>query len=80
MSKYAKIPQGDYDKCVGQARMAVRQTLSMFNIYDLKDFIVGAEDELVEIMEQFGERVRGNEVPILPKTQRIPRRVNGELR
>jgi len=74
MAKYAKIPQRDYDKAKGQLRMAIRQTLSVFDMYDLKAFLSGAEDEIVEIAEQFGERVRGNDVPIMPKKKRVLRR------
>jgi len=71
---YQKIPQKEYDKAVGTLRLRLNDVFQAFNIYGLHIFINGAIDEVMELAEQFGQRVRGEDIPIQLKKKRNARR------
>ena len=73
MSDYPKISQESYDKAKGQFKMAVGEVLSVFNIYGMHIYLGGAIEEIVELAEQFGKRVRNHDTPIQLKKRRNPR-------
>ena len=73
MSEYPKISQDKYDKAKGQFKMAVGEVLSVFNVYGMHIYFTGAIEEIVELAEQFGKRVRNQDVPIQLKKRRNPR-------
>lgn len=70
---YSKIPQTEYDKAKGQLKLQIGEVLSVFRMYGLQESIPGAIEEIIELCEQFGQRVRGKDVPIGLKTRRNPR-------
>ena len=73
MSDYPKISEANYQKAKGQLKMAVGEVLSVFNVYGMHIYFTGAIEEIVELAEQFGKRVRNHDVPIQLKKRRNPR-------
>jgi len=61
---YIVLAEEDYTKAVGQLRLAIGAVLSAFNMYGMNVFIPGAQVELVQLAEDFGQRVRGVDKPI----------------
>ncbi len=62
----------DYQKAVGQMRLQFNGILSsVFTMYGYQHEVPGVIGELIEVAEQFGKRVRGRDVPIVPKKLRI---------
>ena len=70
---YQRISQGEYDKAKGQLRLQLNGVFQAFNLYGLHIFINGAIDEVMELAEQFGQRVRGKDIPIQLKKRRNSR-------
>ena len=73
MSDYPKISEPAYQKAKGQFKMAVGEVLSVFDLYGMNVYFTGAIEEIVELAEQFGKRVRDHDVPIQLKKRRNPR-------
>ena len=73
MSDYPKISEANYQKAKGQFKMAVGEVLSVFDLYGMNVYFAGAIEEIVELAEQFGRRVRGADIPIQLKKRRNPR-------
>lgn len=67
---YQRISQKEYDKAKGQLRLQLNGVFQAFNIYGLQIFINGAIDEVMELAEQFGQRVRGDDIPIRLRKKR----------
>ena len=61
---YITLSDEDYFKAVGQLRLAIGAVLTVFNMYGLGVHIKGAQEELVRLSEDFGQRVRGIDKPI----------------
>lgn len=58
------LEQKDYDKAVGQFRLQLNGVLSVFAMYGMRDYIPSVVEEIVELAEMFGQRVRGKDIPI----------------
>lgn len=67
---YIKIPQEQYDKAIGQLKLQLNDVFSPFRIYGLDILIPGAIEEIMELAEKFGQRVRGKDIPIKLKRRR----------
>jgi len=65
-----KIPEQEYKKAIGQWKLQAGTVLSVFNMHGMDVYIPGALEELQQITERFGERVRGKDVPIIVKKRR----------
>ncbi len=64
--QYPRIPNESYEKAVGQARFEINKLLyGLFNRYGQDVEIKIASEVLMDILEQFGMRVRGKEQPIM---------------
>ena len=74
MSSYEKLPQEAYDKAVGQFRLAVGEVLSVFKMYGMGAYIGGAIEEIVDLAEKFGMRVRKKDIAISLEYKRNARR------
>ena len=61
---YVVLSDEDYAKAVGQFRLAVGAVLSVFNMYGMDAYIPSAQEEIVKLAEDFGQRVRGIDKPI----------------
>lgn len=70
--EYRWIPDEEWEKIVGQFRMHVAETLSIFNMYGQGDYIKGAVEEIVELFIDGTQKVRGKDKPY-SKMKRIPR-------
>ena len=70
---YQKISQEDYDKAKGQLRLQLNDVMSIFQCHGLQLFVPPAIEEIVELAERFGERVREKDVPIVLKKRRNSR-------
>jgi len=57
---YIVLDDESYIKAVGQFRLAVGAVLSVFNMYGMGEFIPQAQNEIVRLAEDFGQRVRGD--------------------
>lgn len=57
---YTVLSDESYGKAVGQFKMAVGGVLSVFNMYGMSVYIGAAQEEIVRLAEDFGQRVRGN--------------------
>jgi len=64
MSGYAKMPEEQYKKLLFQTRGQYRAILNVFRCYGLQDFVDQAEDECMKVTENFGQIVRGDDIPI----------------
>ena len=79
MSEYSNfLPEDDYKKAVGQARMQIGALLEhTYNMYGYQLENPMVVEVIMEVVEQFGKRVRGKDVPIqLPIN--IRRRIKGQ--
>ena len=70
---YEKIPEDAYRKAVGQFRLALNDVFKPFNCYGLHIFIPGAIDEIIELTEKFGMRVRKKDIAISVERKRNAR-------
>ena len=61
---YIVLNDEDYNKAVGQFKLAVGAVLTCFNMYGMSAYIGGAQTEIVQLAEDFGQRVRGLDKPI----------------
>lgn len=68
-----KINQHDYDKAVGQFRLALNDVFSPFNELGHQILIPGAIAEVVELAEKFGMRVRKKDIAISLEKRRNSR-------
>lgn len=68
------LPEDSYKKAIGQYRLQLGEILSVFNLHGLGTLIPGAMEEIVEITEDYGKRVRGVDKPIKLKKRSNPRR------
>ena len=57
---YIVLDDESYIKAVGQFRLAVGAVLSVFNMYGMGESIPQAQNEIVRLAEDFGQRVRGD--------------------
>ena len=62
--KMVWLEQEDYEKAVGQLRIAIGGVLNTFNMYGMSVYFLGAQTELVNLAEDFGQRIRGVDKPI----------------
>ena len=59
-----RINQHDYDKAIGQFRLQLNGVFSCFNMYGQGELVHGAIEEVVELAEKFGMRVRKKDIAI----------------
>ena len=71
---YTKLPDKEYDKCKGQLRLQLNDVMGVFQMYGMQAYIPDAIEEILELAERFGERVRGKDTPIKLKKRRNSRR------
>ena len=57
---YIVLDDESYTKAVGQYKLAVGAVLSIFDMYGMGIYIKGAQDEIVQLAEDFGQRIRGD--------------------
>ena len=65
MGNYTQISETDYRKAVGQLRLQLNGVFEPFNCYGLGAFVPEAIEQAVLLAEQFGRRVRGDDIPII---------------
>jgi hypothetical protein len=64
--KYPRIPDNDYNKARGQARLQIGVILKgFFDMHGLGVGIPPAVELLTDVMEKFAMRVRGKDEPIV---------------
>jgi len=61
---YKKMKEDDYKKLLFQARGQFGAILNVFDCYGLGLYIPQATEECMQIMENFGQAVRGDDAPI----------------
>lgn len=61
---YIVLSEEDYAKAIGQLKVAIGAVLSVFCLYGMHVYIRGAQDEIVQLAEDFGQRIRGVDKPI----------------
>ena len=74
MSSYEKLSDEQYKKAVGQFRLAVGEVLSVYNVYGMGAYTGGVIEEIVDLAEKFGMRVRKKDVAISLEYKRNARR------
>lgn len=57
---YTVLSDESYATAIGQFRMAVGGVLRVFDMYGMGVYIGNAQEEIVRLAEDFGQRVRGN--------------------
>ena len=57
---YIVLDDETYAKAVGQFKLAVGGVLSVFSMYGMDVYIRGAQEEIVRLAEDFGQRIRGD--------------------
>ena len=66
--EYHWLDEVSYKKAIGQTRLQVGAVLAHhFSMYGLQENIPSAIDEILEVVEAFGQRVRGKDKPIRRK-------------
>ncbi len=70
---YEKIPEEQYRRAIGQLRLALNDVFKPFNCYGLNIFVSGAIEEVIELAEKFGKRVRKKDIAISLGNRRNPR-------
>ena len=73
MTEYHWVEDEDWNKVVGQFRLRVTNTLSVFAVYGMNEYIPGAVEEIVDLAVIMSQKARGKDKPYLIK-QRNPRR------
>jgi len=61
---YIVLSEADYQKAVGQLKLAVGAVLSTFNMYGMDIYVKGAQAEIIQLAEDWGQRIRGIDKPI----------------
>lgn len=61
---YIVLDEKEYAEAIGQLRFAVGRVLYAFDMYGMGIFILGAQNEIVQLCEDFGQRIRGVDKPI----------------
>ena len=76
------ISQEEYDKAIGQFGLQLNEVFKPFKMYGLDVFISGAIDEVTQLAEDFGLRVRGVDKPLSLEAIRTREQVerNGAIR
>jgi len=62
--KYIRIPEDAYRKLLFQARGQFGALLNVFDCYGMGLYIPQTTEECMQIMENFGQAVRGDDAPI----------------
>ena len=57
---FTVLSDESYEKAVGQFRMAVGGVLRVFDMYGMGVYIGAAQEEIVRLAEDFGQRIRGD--------------------
>lgn len=70
------LADGDYAKALGQFRMQVAARLRVFDCYGLGVYISSVVEAIIELAEDFGMRVRGDDRPINSKHKPLDRPTN----
>ena len=63
----------DYAKAIGQFRLGVLSYLSVFDCYGMGTYIKPVSEAIVELAQDFGMRIRGDDRPIDSRIPRLPR-------
>lgn len=73
----ANIPPGyhwvsdtEYKKAIGQVRLQLNGVFRPFRQYGQDIYILPAIEQIIELTEAFGQRVRGKDKPIISKKLR----------
>lgn len=62
--------QENYEKMLGQTRMIVNNVMFDFRKFGMSPMVDGAIKTLMEVFEEFGQRVRGKQIPFSVKVHR----------
>jgi len=57
---YTVLSDESYDKAVGEFRFNVNKVLRVFNMYGMGVHVESAQEEIVKLAEDFGQRIRGD--------------------
>ncbi len=68
-----KIPQEQYDKALGTFRLQLSGLMNCFRCYGMNESVDEAIKEILILVEQFGMRVRGKDIPIHVRDKVKPR-------
>jgi len=69
---YYWLPEDKWNKAIGQFRLQVAETLSVFNMYGMGEYIPGAVDEISDLAITLTQKVRGKDKPY-QKEKKNPR-------
>jgi hypothetical protein len=67
------LPEEEYQKLIGQTRNQLHGVFYPLRIYGQGVYCDGAEDEVMQLFEEFGKKIRGRDVPLVIKKIRNPR-------
>ena len=68
-ANYSWLPQEDYDKAIGQARLQIGGISQVFATHGMDVYIPEATEAIAQVVEAFGKRVRGKDKPIIAKAR-----------
>lgn len=63
----------EYHKALGQLRMVIANYLSAFDGYGLGQYITPVTEAILDAVNNFGMRIRGDDRPIVANHRIIPR-------
>ena len=64
---YHYLPEGEYKKAIGQFKLQLNGVFQPFKMYGMEVYIEPAKEQIIELAEAFGQRVRGKDKPIIYK-------------
>jgi hypothetical protein len=62
---YNWLSEEDYDKAIGQLRMALGGIMSPLDKYGNKEYVTMAIEAIIKLAEIFGQKVRGKDKPYI---------------
>jgi len=63
----------EYAKMLGQFRMQLNEILFLLRKYGQDAYVEGAQHEIMQLVEIFGQKIRGVDKPLLLKERHNPR-------
>ena len=67
------LTDDEYQKAIQSTRFELREIMIPLEMYGQKPYVDGAIEEIIQLVEQFGKKIRGRDVPLKIKRRLNPR-------
>ena len=72
MSEYHWLDEETYAKVEGQTRLQIGAILGVYNLYGMGVYFPQTLEAIMQVVRQYGKRVRGKDAPIVFDTKLLP--------